>query len=339
MTFPRRQTTSIHSSRDRPREADVVVMPLPLQPPVPEREPQIQIERIGDILRQTRERRGDDLHHIAEYLCIRRGYLEAIEKSEYEKFPADAYVIGFLRSYAELLGLDGKECIDLYRAEMAGRRKKTTLTMPTPMPEGRSPSVFVLIGAVITAILVYAMWYGLSTSDRTVLTPPPPLPSLSSSPLSPSSVSETAGSAAAVPIVPVIPPISPSAQAGQPAPGESSPLKAAVAEPASVTSAHAASEAVKPPHLVIRAEQSSWVMISDSKGQTVFDRVLKPEETYKVPDGPGLYLTTGNGAGLILTLDGVDLPKISSGATAGSSGILRNIPLDSAHLKAATQRD
>ena len=75
-------------------------------------------------------------------------------------------------------------------------------------------------------------------------------------------------------------------------------------------------------------------MVVDSKGQTVFDRVLKPGETYKVPDGPGINLTTGNAAGLILTLDGVDLPKLSGGSAAGSSGIMRDIPLNAAHLKA-----
>src|SRR5271168_5123312 len=181
MTSPRRQTSKASHGRDHTRPTDVASPSLPPQPPTPTSEPPVYVERIGDILRRTRERRGDNLHHIAEYLCIRRSFLEAIEDSEYEKFPADAYVIGFLRSYADLLGLDGKEAINMYRAEMVGRRKKPVLSMPTPMPEGRSPSVFILIGAVVTAILVYASWYGISASDRATISTPSPLPSSVSS--------------------------------------------------------------------------------------------------------------------------------------------------------------
>ena len=69
--------------------------------------------------------------------------------------------------------------------------------------------------------------------------------------------------------------------------------------------------------------------MTDGKGHTVYDHVMKAGDMYKVPDQPDLLLTTGNGAGIQLTLDGNDLPKLS-----GSSGhILRNIPLDGNYLK------
>jgi cytoskeleton protein RodZ len=92
---------------------------------------------------------------------------------------------------------------------------------------------------------------------------------------------------------------------------------------------------VKTPRLTIRADQSSWVMISDNHGDALFDKVLKPGEGYTLPDKPGMTLTTGNGAGIILTLNGVELPKLSS----RSSGIIRNIPLDSSSLKNLMPRD
>jgi hypothetical protein len=76
--------------------------------------------------------------------------------------------------------------------------------------------------------------------------------------------------------------------------------------------------------IVIRATQKSWVMVVDDSGKTVFDRVLKPGESYKVPDTRGLSLTTDNSSGIALSLDGKDLPKIGSGA----SPVVRNIALD-----------
>jgi hypothetical protein len=71
------------------------------------------------------------------------------------------------------------------------------------------------------------------------------------------------------------------------------------------------------------------VLITDTKGHTLYDHVLKPGESYKAPNTDGLLLTTGNGSGIVLTLDGVDLPRLST----GSSHVMRNISLDPDHLK------
>ena len=52
-------------------------------------------------------------------------------------------------------------------------------------------------------------------------------------------------------------------------------------------------------------------MVSDDSGKAIFDHVMKAGDIYKVPNKPGLSLTTGNGGALVLSLDGVELPKIS----------------------------
>lgn len=304
MTTIRRQTSS--PSNGPARDEPPTVPPAPVLPPQPrEREVRtMQTERIGDILRRAREKRGDDLQQIADYLCIRRSFLVALENSNYEEFPADAYVIGFLRSYANLLGLDGKEAIDRYRGEMAGRRKKPVLFMPTPVTEGRTPSALIMIGAAVAALLIYIVWYGLSSSDRATVNTPPPLPTTTTS-------TETTSTAAVV-----LPP--PSEAIAAPAPAAAAP------KPTGQVYGNDGQEH----HVVIRAEQTSWILIADSKGQTVFDHVLKAGDVYKVPGTDGLTLTTGNGAGLVLALDGIELPKLT-----GSSRVLRNISLSRDRLK------
>jgi cytoskeleton protein RodZ len=212
---------------------------------------------------------------------------------------------------------------------MAGRRKKPSLVLPTPLQEGRSPSVFVLIGAFIAAILIYAIWYGFSASDRTTVTSvlPSATPEMASNATTTTVAAAPSPQTASQGIV-----IEGQSAQNPPAADAAASAKSATAEQALADTAAAPQAPVKTPHLVIKAVQSSWVFIDDSKGKTVFDRVLKPGETFEVPDKPGLSLTTGNGAGIILTLDGVDLPKLS----ARSSGTLRDVPLDSAHLKSMT---
>lgn len=262
-------------------------------------------ERLGDLLRRERERRGDQLDYIAEYLRIRPSFLRALESSRYEEFPADAYVIGFLRSYAEFLGLNGKDAIDYYRREMAGRRRKPTLAMPTPLSEGRSPTVAIVIAAVVAVLLIYVIWYSVSGSDRATVSVPPPVPPLSG---------ETSHSTTTATTANTMP-------AATPAITEPAPTKTASVETA---------PPAQPPHMLIKATQASWVLIADSKGTPLFDKVMKAGESFKVPDNlPGLTLTTGNGAGVVIAIDGVEMPKLSNAA----SKIIRNVPLDAESLK------
>lgn len=271
-------------------------------------------ERLGDLLRRERERRGDQLEYIAEYLRIRPSFLRALENSRYEEFPADAYVIGFLRSYAEFLGLNGKDAIDYYRHEMAGRRRKPTLAMPTPLSEGRSPTVPIMIAAVIAVLLIYIIWYSNSGSDRATVSVPQPVPPQVSTE-TPHGASTTAASA-----------YTPMASSTSLGVSETQSGKA-------TASTENATAANPPPHLLIKASQASWVLIADSKGTPLFDKVMKAGETYKVPDNiAGPTLTTGNGAGIVIVVDGVDMPKLSSAA----SKIIRNVPLDADSLKNRT---
>jgi cytoskeleton protein RodZ len=346
-----RRTQQPRKNRDQPPKADE---PISITKPLPgstsySDEPKVQLERIGDVLKRMREQRGDDLQYIADYLCIRRNFLEALENSHYDELPADAYVIGFLRSYANYLGTDGKEAIDRYRNEMAGRRNKPTLVLPTPISEGRTPSAIIMAGAAIAALLIYVMWYGLSTSDRTVVSTPPALPSTTVAetppPASIPSADTTAPAAllapppadsgimlssAAPPATTGLPPAVPTATP----PATLAPLpdttrKAAQPATQNVPGGQVLNDTAKDSRVAIRALQSSWVLITDTHGQTVFDHVMKPGEVYKVPNKPNLMLTTGNGSGIALTLDGVDLPRLAT----GNSHAMRNIPLDSDHLR------
>ncbi len=329
--------------------ADHTPAPEPTTPAGPQpRASSYEFERIGDILRRARERRGEDLDFISDYLRIRPGFLAALEDSRYEEFPADAYVIGFLRSYAIYLGLDGRAAIDHYRHEMAGRRRRPTLNMPQPIYEGRAPTVFILIGAAIAAILIYVLWYSLSSSDRTDVAAMPALPRqtativATASPadpgLLPALTATPADAAASIETTP--PPAVPAVSGTVPAPAtapDSTELPDATASPAATAPEKPKAPVFgdkknQNPRIVVQADSESWIMIADNLGNTVFDRILKPGESYIVPNIKGLTLTTGNANGLILKVDGVEIPRIVS-----SSRVVRAVPLDPERLKAGQQ--
>jgi cytoskeletal protein RodZ len=70
---------------------------------------------LGETLRQARLDKGVSLADAARETRIRRAYLEALEGEDPAALPAPVYTRGFLRTYAEYLGLNAQSMIDLYQ--------------------------------------------------------------------------------------------------------------------------------------------------------------------------------------------------------------------------------
>ena len=69
---------------------------------------------IGSSLREARERKGLDLAAASEATKIRARHLQALEDEQYDVLPGQTYVRGFLKTYADYLGLDGHLYVDEY---------------------------------------------------------------------------------------------------------------------------------------------------------------------------------------------------------------------------------
>jgi cytoskeleton protein RodZ len=78
------------------------------------REESGKVEALGQRLKQTRIERGIELAEIQEHTKIRTRYLEAIEEGKWDQLPGQVYVKGFIRSYAEYLGLDSHALLEQY---------------------------------------------------------------------------------------------------------------------------------------------------------------------------------------------------------------------------------
>ena len=87
--------------------------------------------RIGNALKEARQRAGLDIRTVEERTKIRTRYLRALEAEDWETLPAHAYVKGFLRTYAGLLGLDADALVDEYRRTIEGPQAS-----PVPLGDG-----------------------------------------------------------------------------------------------------------------------------------------------------------------------------------------------------------
>jgi cytoskeleton protein RodZ len=123
---------------------------------------QARIE-VGRILREARQAQRMELVEAAQHLCIRRVHLDALENGDFSQLPSGPYVVGFVRSYGDLLGLDGAELADRCRREAGPVQRQQRLTFPEPQPEGRTPAGAVLLVAGVIGLVVYGGWYWFSS--------------------------------------------------------------------------------------------------------------------------------------------------------------------------------
>jgi cytoskeleton protein RodZ len=269
-----------------------------------------------------------------------------------------------VRAYGEHLKLDGDEMLRRFKAESAALDTKPDLAFPMPLGERSIPHGSMLLMALILALCGYGTWYYLATGERShpervaevpeVLLPPALRHRVGES-TTPSAAEAAPANRPAVSTEiapsPFLAPVSePGRAGGSPGaaaipPPESPPISQAAAQPpiaATVPAEPAPSmQSDEPPaygavdgpaRVVIRAAVDSWVQIRDTDQSTLFARVLKAGESYRVPDHPGMSLRTGNAGGLEITVDGQPAPSI------GPNGAVRNVPLEPQSLISGTTK-
>jgi len=130
---------------------------------------------IGNSLRETRLRQEFDFPEVEHVTKIRAKYLHALEDERFELLPSHTYVKGFLRSYAEYLGLDGQLYVDEYNSRyVIGEDDAPLSTRRVPAARRRKrdrrESGVVLLAlasiGVVTALVIAAWQFGNPEQER-----------------------------------------------------------------------------------------------------------------------------------------------------------------------------
>jgi hypothetical protein len=132
---------------------------------------------IGEVLKRTRTRRKIDIRTVEQRTKIRIKYLRALENEEWDVLPGPAYAKGFLRTYAQFLGLDGDALVDEYRRTVEAaldadraypfsepvleRRRRPGFEPPRAWPVRASVLGFLGAAAVVVLLVL-----GLTGSDE-----------------------------------------------------------------------------------------------------------------------------------------------------------------------------
>jgi cytoskeleton protein RodZ len=129
---------------------------------------------IGDTLREARMRQRLDIADVEAKTKIRAKYLRALENGEFGMLPGPTFVKTFLRSYAEVLGLDPHRLVEQYRATYEPREEMDHLQPLGPArlgPErrrrGPPPGPWVVLGVVALLVVGGLLLIGLLGDDGT----------------------------------------------------------------------------------------------------------------------------------------------------------------------------
>jgi cytoskeletal protein RodZ len=121
---------------------------------------------IGEQLRTAREARGLSIDYIADETNIAKRYLTALENEDFSVFPGEPYIIGFLRNYAEYLGLESAALIQAFRGI---RIQEQPVPIKELLQPKRKPAWPFIVAGVVVALGIGSFFAvrALSTKSST----------------------------------------------------------------------------------------------------------------------------------------------------------------------------
>jgi cytoskeleton protein RodZ len=270
------------------------------------------LDNVGQDLRTARLRRGDDLASVSRVLKIRKDHLEALEEDRIDALPGRTYAIGFVRSYADYLGLDAVQCVERFKAEIAGRSDSgaAPITVIDEDAERRMPHGWKIMAGIVLALVVYGAYQLAASVDRALnqpeVAPPPAVMTrpVAHKPKPPVQLTVTQPLTAPVDTNIADPSAAQAnngAQPGAPA------LQPPGAAPEVLPQGQVYGAQNKNARVILRARQATKILVQGADGRVFLNRTLKPGDTYKVPNIVGMTLTTSDAGVTELDLDGLPM--------------------------------
>jgi cytoskeleton protein RodZ len=125
-----------------------------------------KISGVGSLLKRERGKKGLSLDQLSQITRLRKFYLEALEDEKWDNLPSPVYIKGFIRSYAQGVGIDAKEAISLYE-QIAPAEEEA----PKPLAVLREPKskipyfIIALIAVLVFGIYTFVDFKGLFPPD------------------------------------------------------------------------------------------------------------------------------------------------------------------------------
>ncbi len=126
---------------------------------------------IGNSLREARLRRGVEFAQVEQVTKIRVKYLQALEDEQFDVLPSEIYVKGFLRTYAEYLGLDGQLYVDEFNSAAAAgeefelRQRRATAAKRLQRNRRLETTIVLFVLALVAVVTIVDQRLSLSAKN------------------------------------------------------------------------------------------------------------------------------------------------------------------------------
>ena len=127
-------------------------------------------EAIGAVLADARLAQGMQVSEVAQLLRISKQYLKDIEAGDFDQLPGPTYVSGYLRTYAQTVGVADAGLAERYRQLLDAESATVHYKFPTDSQRPQRSGAMVASIVVMFAIVGYGGWYVMGKPDLTTLT-------------------------------------------------------------------------------------------------------------------------------------------------------------------------
>jgi cytoskeleton protein RodZ len=271
----------------------------------------VELSTVGKLCLDARLNKGLTQEQAGALLKVRVKIIKDFENGEHIDLPGLAYKVGFVRSYARLLDLDGDLLVKEFKESLELNSFKEEYKFLTPELNKNN---FIPVGAVVSvfiAILSYTGWYYSDRSNKI-------------DQVSEQKTFKTSTKMAEIDnnsYVIIEENFSNDLLSSKRNDDEKkvqevnrkTNLKEDQVESITIKNTElsaTANERDPSTEMVLKAIGNSWVEIEDVDGNILMTRLMRPGETYVVPNINGLTLNTGNAGALSLSQGNVIVPKL-----------------------------
>jgi len=115
------------------------------------------VENFGSYLKHERELRGVPLEEISGATKIHIRFLKALEENSFDQLPGEVFIKGYIRSYADIIGSDVEEMLNIYKESMEFKNQEN---IPAQIPSTK-PKTFLIFGLLI--LLIVGLFFGVGS--------------------------------------------------------------------------------------------------------------------------------------------------------------------------------
>ncbi len=291
------------------------------------------VKTVGGLLLAARLNRGESIESIANDICIRSGYLTAIESNDYKELPEKTFAVGFVRAYAVALGLNDAKIVEQFKMEYGEPETETVLSPEINLSSTRRsmPTWMSPVAGIAGVALCWVLFGGSVvpfsvTASNQQIDAQTDVARLQAVQASLPETDSTARAGAAAAGDALYSPAGESADVANAQLGDTSFVDASAFFSSAANAGETDAETISSmgTSVTLEAIEDAWVRLANPDGTEIWSGVLREGQSYRPQLNGAALLSTSNAGGISVTMGDEQLA-----ALGGRGEVVTDVRLES----------